>query len=176
MIDSKSKMKGCISIKVYDKDGTLKDSRKVENKIVMDGCRIIASLLANDGRIPHPATVGCGGYAYDAANGSSYRVPAKPSINDGALENEIVRVPFSKEPECIDDLNSVMFEATFLPGTPNKENTSISEVAIFSAPDAKSRTWMLNRATFAVINKAYEDTVVVNWIVTVLSDSEDNVD
>ena len=161
MIDSTSKMKGCISIQVYDKDGTLKDSRQITNKIVMTGCELIASLLANDGTIAAPTHV--------AVGGSDQHEPEDVTITDVKLTDEIVRIPF--DGPATREGNSVTFEATFKPGVPEMENTPIKEVAIFNSETVEGSV-MLNRAKFAVINKAYEDTVVVNWIVTILSDGE----
>ena len=161
-MNSGYKLKGEVTLTVKDRDGRIKETRHVTNKIVMTGCNMIASALSGEiarnepTKIDIPTHLACG-------NGMGL-----PTVNDKTLEYEYARVPFDLPPKR--ENNSVTFQATFGPGVPDMANLTMTEVGIFNA--AKNGT-MLNRATFAVVNKSIDDTVIVNWIVTVLSDGEE---
>lgn len=164
-MNSGYKLKGELTLTVKDASGKIKDSRHITNKIVMTGCNMIASALSGEiarnesTMIGIPTHIACG-------DGM-----AIPTVNDVALEHELARVPFDINPKR--DGNSVTFQATFGPGVPNADNTTMTEVGIFNA---ETNGTMLNRATFAVVNKSVDDTVIINWVVTVLSDGENTAE
>ena len=149
-------MKGTVSITVLDKDGQVKESRTVSNKIVYDGTMVIASLLS-DTPLPMPSHIACG-------TGTT-----TPLLNDTKLEAEVAIVPLDKAGTRVE--NNVTFVATFGPNTPDVDLTPVTEVGIWCIdPADNNQKYLLNRATFAVVNKTRDDTIIINWIVTVLSD------
>lgn len=152
--------KGALSVTLLDNQGNVKQRQTISNKIVMTGCNLIASALSGEGenvRIALPSHIACG-------TGTN-----APTVNDNALYSEVARVPFDVAPKRTD--NNIEYEATFGPGVPNAENVAITEVGIFNSA---SEGVMLNRATFAQVNKQIEDTVIINWVVTILSDEGTN--
>ena len=157
MFDCNSKLKGAITINVFDKDGQLKDSRHVTNKIVLTGCNVIASLMTNQ-PLPIPSHIACGVGGKDTANAAM--------LNDEKLQSEVAIVQL--DTPAVRQGNAVTFEATFGPNTPDMETAPLKEVGIWCL--GHGGKFLLNRATFAVVNKTRDDTVVINWVVTVLSD------
>lgn len=174
MIDCKSKVKGDITIKVFGSDGQLKDERHVSNKIVLTGCNVIASLLTTQ-PLPIPSHIACG-YGTNI-----------PLLSNTKLDNEMVCVPLDSP--AVRSGNTVMFEATFGPNVPSADQiviqegegagepvltkglAPITEVGIWCIdPNDSNNKYLLNRATFAVVHKNLDDTVIINWVITVLSD------
>ena len=159
MINCGSTMKGTVSLAVYDREGNLKETRTVSNKIVYNGTKVIASLLSGT-PLPLPSHMACGTGSLD------------PILNDDKLEAEVALVPL--DGPGTHNENSTTFVATFGPNVPNiadKPITQVTEVGIWCInPEDENDKYLLNRATFAVVNKTRDDTIIVNWVVTVLSD------
>lgn len=154
---------GEIDFHLYDSTGKLKEHRHVCNRVVMTGCELIASALVNNKTtLPSHIAIGKGGPDGTVA----------PELSDIALQGEVIRKPFDEGfPKILENSkNSIVFTSTFGPNEPTDVNTPITEVAIFNAD---SEGVMLNRSTFAVVNKNKDDTLRIDWTVTIVSSSSD---
>lgn len=138
------KITGKLNITVRDEAGVLKDTREVDNLVVTAGLTYIASRMAAATAIAmtHMA-VGTGATAAAAGNTT--------------LGAESARVALaSTTPGATNIVYSASFGAGIATG-------ALTEAGIFNAASAGT---MLCRTTFAVINKAANDTMTVTWTVT----------
>lgn len=137
---------GDVSLVLRGSDGSVKDSRHFHNLVVTTGCELIASRLS-DQTIDAPSHM---------AVGTGTVAPVKEDL---ALGAEIHRNAFFSTPTRTGA--QVTYKAVFDPG----EGTgAVTEVGIFNSATGGT---MLNRATFAVVNKAPTDTLEITWVVTI---------
>jgi len=130
------------------KDGVL--IREIKNLVVATGKNFIAGRLGTSppSQMTHMAI------------GAPSTVLA-PLPSDVALTTEIARVAVS--PAGGTSLNNtVTYVATFPAGVGT--NPAIAEAGIFSASSSGT---MLCRTTFASINKAVGESVVIVWVITI---------
>ena len=162
MINCGSLMKGVVTLTLLDKNGVVKHQQTVTNKIVYDGTVVIASLLSGT-PLPLPSHMACGVRQLDPEQNQD------PALNDEQLENEVALVPL--DGPGVHSENGVTFTATFGPNIPAEDLTAVQEVGIWCInPTNPDEKYLFNRAVFSVVNKTRDDTVIVNWVVTVLSD------
>lgn len=137
--------KGQLKITLTDKDGIIKETRKIKNLVVNVGKEFIASRMSSAALSPisHMA-VGAGTVA---ALGS-----------DVSLGSELSRVSFSSSSTLA---RTLTFNATFPAGT---GTGALTEAGLFNAV---SGGVMLARTTFEVFNKTSTDTLAVEWDVTI---------
>lgn len=139
------KMKGELSINVFDANGNLKNSLHVPNLVVTTGKVYIASrMVANTTTIVSHMAIGQG--------------TATPAVTDTTLGNEAGRVALDT---LSSNTNTLTATATFPAGV---GTGAITEAGIFNASSAGT---MLCRTTFPVINKQAGDTISVTWVITV---------
>lgn len=139
------KMKGELSISVFDKNGNLKTSMHVPNLVVTAGKVYIASrMVENTTTIMSHMAIGEGATA--------------PVVGNTALGIEAGRVALDS---LTSSSNTITATATFPAGT---GTGAITEAGIFNSSSAGS---MLCRTTFPVVNKQAGDTISVTWVVTV---------
>lgn len=137
---------GDVTLVLRDCDGKIKEKQEFHNLVVSTGCELIASRLS-DKLIAEPSHM---------AIGSS---TAEPTKSDTTLGSELHRNEFSVGASR--NGARVTYKATFGAG----EGTgAVTEVGIFN--DA-SAGMMLNRATFAVVNKAPTDSLEITWNLTI---------
>jgi hypothetical protein len=144
MIEDQIKITGHVSIKLFDKDGNVKDSREIKNLVVTTGKAFIAARM-----------VGTPTEMSHMALGASNTAAA---VGDTALGSELGRVALAS------DTSSgaiVTYTASFPAGTATGANV---EAGIF---DASSSGTMLCRTVFAVVNKGADDAMAVTWAITV---------
>lgn len=147
MITDSFKVKGKLSVEVFDENLSLKDKRDVNNLVVAVGKAYIASrMTSNSNVIMSHMSVGGGNVA--------------ASTSDTLLVGEIGRVALDSTTLVN---NAITYVATFPAGT---GTGSLTEAGIFNNPSANSGT-MLCRTRFDVVNKAAADTIVITWNVTV---------
>ena len=142
------KATGNLVIELRDEFGVLKTKREVKNLVVTVGRRFIASRIANsDSALMSHMAIGTG--------------TTLPSAADEMLASESARVNLTG-PGAVTDV-TVTYSATFPANTPAAD-APITEAAIFNAATGGS---MLCRTTFDVVNKSVNDTLTINWNVTI---------
>ena len=140
--------KGQVSIEIFNSKGDLKEKVHVPNLVVTTGRNYIASRLNDTAQtqvMSHMA-VGSG--------------TAAPVLADTVLGTEITRVAFDSD-NIVD--NVITYVATYAPGV---GTGAITEAGIFNDAGANLGD-LLCRTTFAVVNKAVDDSMVITWTVTV---------
>ena len=136
-----------VLIQLYDKDGNLKDERRIHNLVVTAGKNHIADQLSSSpgqAAMSHMA-VGTGSTA--------------PAAGDTALGTEIDRNALTSR---TDATNVVTYVGDWAAG--DATNSAIAEAGIFNASSSGT---MLARATFTAINKGASDTLKITWTVTI---------
>lgn len=140
------KLKGQLLITVVDKDGNFKDERKIENLVVTAGLDwITATFGAGSGTAMSHVGVGTNNTAADAA--------------DTALLSEIDRAAIT-DTSVNQVASDVVYTSVFSSGV---GTGALVEAGIFNAPTSGT---MLARTTFAVINKAANDSMQITWTIT----------
>lgn len=138
------KLKGKLNIVVTGEDGSVKDTREVDNLVVTSGITFIAARIGTSPptAMTHMA-VGTGATAAAAAN--------------TALGTESARVTLQS---TTSGTSTVVYVANFPAGT---GTAALTEAGIFNAASAGT---MLCRTTFSVINKGANDTMTITWTIT----------
>ena len=139
------KMKGELTISVFDRNGNLKSAQHVPNLVVSAGKTYIAS------RMVGTSSTVMGYMAIGTGSGT-------PASGDTTLGTEAGRVALTA---FIASTNTVTATATFAAGT---GTGAITEAGIFNATPTGT---MLCRTTFPVVNKASGDSIAITWTITV---------
>jgi hypothetical protein len=140
------KASGELTITVFDRNGNLKEAKKVPNLVVTVGKNYIAS------RMVGTASTVMNGMAIGTGTGT-------PIAGDTTLGTEAGRVALSA---FTASTNTVTATATFAAGI---ATGAITEAGIFN--NSTSGGTMLCRTTFPVVNKAAGDSIAITWVVTV---------
>ena len=145
MINDTLKLRGDVSIKLYDKDGKIKDQREITNLVVNSGLAFICSRMA--GTSPAVMThMGVGSGTTSAAAGQTALVSQLGSR------------------EALDSTNASANTIVFVCSLEAGDGTgAVSESGIFNA--ASSGT-MLARVVFPVVNKQADDTMSITHSIT----------
>ena len=139
------KAKGELDIILKDVDGNIKQHLRVPNLVVDVGKNFITSrMIGTSSPVMSHMAVGTDTTA--------------PVSTNTTLGKEIARVALSSATATA---NTIAYSATFPVGT---GSGSITEAGIFNA--ASSGT-LLCRTTFAVVNKAPADVLIINWSITI---------
>ena len=136
---------GQVSVEVYGPDGNLKEKAHIPNLVVQVGRDYIASRMkdATETTMSH-MSVG--------------EDNTSPAIGNTTLGTEIGRVALDSTTV---NNNVVTYVATFPAGT---GTGGLEEAGIFN--DSTAGT-MLCRTTFAIVNKAAADSMVITWAITI---------
>lgn len=139
------KATGKLEIRLFDKDGNLKDSRDINNLVVTVGKNFIASRMVGvaSAVMSH---MGIGSGAVAAAAG------------DTTLGSQLARVALTSGTAAA---AIATFVASFGAGV---GTGAVTEAGIFNDAAAGS---MLARTVFAVVNKGADDSMSITWTVTV---------
>ena len=144
MINEGLKLRGDVALVLRDKDGNVKDERKIENLIVDAGLNFICDRMKDDETAMTHMALGSGSTAAaagDTALGS--QLGSREALDSSTVtDNQIVYV--------------ASFEAGDATG-------AVTEAGIFNAASGGT---MLCRTVFSVVNKAADDTLTVNWTIT----------
>lgn len=142
--------KGKLHIKLFDKDGNLKEERKIENLVVSIGEAHIADQLSSspgDTAMGYMA-IGTGTTAANAAN--------------TAVETELDRNALTSRTQGAGgDDNDVIYVGDWAAGD---GTGAITEAGILNAAAAGV---LLARSVFTVINKGASDTLQITWTITI---------
>lgn len=145
MIQDQLKVKGDLIVKLFDKNGQVKEERVIPNLVVTTGKGFIASRMVGTSAnvMSHMAI------------GSSNTAPA---AGDTALGGELGRVALTSGTAA----GAVTtYVATFPAGT---GTGAVVEAGIFNASSSGT---MLCRTTFSVVNKGADDAMSITWAITV---------
>ena len=141
MINEGLKLRGDVALVLRDKDGNIKDERNIKNLIVDTGLNFICDRMKDDETVMTHMALGSGTTA--AAAG------------DTSLESQL------GSRETLDSstvsANTITYVASFEAGD---ATGAVTEAGIFNAASGGT---MLCRVTFSVVNKAADDTLSVNW-------------
>jgi hypothetical protein len=146
MISDNLRMKGRLDIVVTAPDGTIKDTKRVDNLVVTTGKNFVASRMAGTSvSVMSDMSIGTGSTAAAAADTTLGSESARVSLTSTTVNN-----------------NDVVYLATFPANTPASA-AAITEAGIFNASTSGS---MLCRTVFSQINKAPADSLTITWTVT----------
>lgn len=135
---------GTLEIVHSDEFGNIKEVRKLKNIVTSAGKAWIAAMMAaTPPALMSNMAIGTGTTAAD---------PTQTT-----LITESARVALSS---TVVSTNTVTYTATFGAGA---GTGAVTEAGIFNAVTAGT---MLNRTTFAAINKGASDTISITWVVT----------
>jgi hypothetical protein len=144
MLNDQLKVTGAVQIQLFNKDGSLKDTREIKNLVVTGGKEFIAArMVGTPNEMSHMA-IGAGSTA--AASGQT------------ALVSELGRVALASDSATG---AVVTYVANFPAGT---GTGAVVEAGVFNNSSGGT---MLCRTVFAVVNKGADDAMSVTWTVTV---------
>ena len=140
------KASGELTITVFDRNGNLKEAKKVPNLVVTVGKNYIASrMVGTASTVMSHMAIGTG--------------TGTPIAGDTTLGTEAGRVALTA---FTASTNTVTATATFPAAT---GTGAITEAGIFN--NSTSGGTMLCRTTFPVVNKAAGDSIAITWVITV---------
>ena len=145
MLSDNLKLKGDVAIKLFDKEGNIKQEENIKNLVVDAGLDFIASRMVGTGSnvMSH---MGIGSGTTSAAAGDTDLesiLGSRITLSSAAATGE-----------------QVLYVASFGAGV---STGAVTESAIFNASTAGD---MLCRTTFSVINKGADDTLQINWTIS----------
>jgi hypothetical protein len=139
------KATGQLTIRLLDKDGQLKSAHYVNNLVVSSGLAFISNRMANtDDAVMSHMAIGSGSTGAGAS--------------DTALGSELTRVALTS---ATVSNSSITYIGTFNAGI---GTGAVSEAGIFNASTGGT---MLCRTTFSTLNKQDDDSLQIEWTVTV---------
>ena len=139
------KAHGELTISVFDRNGNLKEAKKVPNLVVTVGKNYIASrMVGTSSTVMSHMAIGTG--------------TGTPIAGDTTLGTEAGRVALTA---FTASTNTVTATATFSAGT---GTGAITEAGILNNSSGGT---LLCRTTFPVVNKAAGDSIAITWVVTV---------
>lgn len=140
---------GTVGIVLTDRFGNIKEQRELKNLVVNTGKYLIARRML-DGTAPIATHIAVGAGTVD------------PDVANVALGSEIARVTLSTHSNTLNVMSHV---ATFLPGV---ATGAITEAGIFAYKVSPAENILVSRLKFAVINKPADDTLTINWNLTIV--------
>lgn len=152
----KPMVSGDVHIELYDRNGNLKLVRDIKNIVVNGGLGYIASRMVNaDMPVMSHMAVG------------SDSTQQEPSDTDlGSILDD--RVPIQSTNIIGDHLEKIKYLATFFPGV---STGAIVESGVFNDGTSGEGT-MLCRTTFPVVNKQEDDTMAIEWTISITNNEE----
>jgi hypothetical protein len=144
MIRDGLKITGAVEIKLFDKDGNVKDQRNIKNLVVTVGKEFIAERMVGTPAVMSHMAIGSDNTAADIA--------------DTALGSELGRVALASSTSSGAVVTNT---ATFAAGV---GTGAVVEAGTFNAGSAGT---MLCRSVFPVVNKGADDGMSISWTITV---------
>lgn len=144
MINEGLKLKGDVALVLRDKNGNVKEERKINNLIVDTGLNFICDRMKNDETAMTHMALGSGTTAPAAGNTAlESQLGSREALDSSTVTN-----------------NQIVYISSFEAGD---ATGAVSEAGIFNAASGGT---MLCRVTFAVVNKAADDVLSINWTIT----------
>lgn len=144
MINEGLKLRGDVALVLRDKDGNVKDERHIENLIVDTGLNFICDRMKDDETAMTHMALGSGSTAAAAGDTAlGTQLGSREALDSSTVTN-----------------NQIVYVASFEAGD---ATGAVTEAGIFNAASGGT---MLCRTVFSVVNKAADDTLTVNWTIT----------
>lgn len=144
MINEGLKLKGDVALVLRDKNGNVKEERKINNLIVDTGLNFICDRMKDDETAMTHMALGSGTTAPAAGNTAlESQLGSREALDSSTVTN-----------------NQIVYISSFEAGD---ATGAVSEAGIFNAASGGT---MLCRVTFAVVNKAADDVLSINWTIT----------
>jgi hypothetical protein len=144
MMNDGLKLRGDVALVLRDKDGNVKDERKIENLIVDAGLNFICDRMKDDETAMTHMALGSGSTAAAAGDTDlGSQLGSRETLDSSTVT-----------------ANQIVYVASFEAGD---ATGAVTEAAIFNASSGGT---MLCRTVFSVVNKAADDTLSVNWTIT----------
>ena len=144
MMNDGLKLRGDVALVLRDKNGNVKQERKINNLIVNTGLNFICDRMKNDETAMSHMALGSGSTA--AAAGDTTLGSQLGSRE--ALDSDTV------------SSNTITYTSSFEAGD---ATGAVTEAGIFNAASGGT---MLCRTVFAVVNKSADDSLSVTWTIT----------
>jgi hypothetical protein len=144
MLNDNLKVTGAVQIQLFNKDGSVKDSREIKNLVVTTGKEFIAARMV--GTPTEMSHMAIGADATATATGNT------------ALGSELGRVALAS-----DSASGAV--VTYVANFPAGAGTgAVVEAGVFNASSSGT---MLCRTVFSVVNKGADDAMSITWTITV---------
>jgi hypothetical protein len=144
MMNDGLKLRGDVALVLRDKDGNVKDERLIENLIVNTGLNFICDRMKNDETAMTHMALGSGSTAAAAGDTTlGSQLGSREDLDSSTVTN-----------------NQIVYVASFEAGD---ATGAVTEAGIFNALSGGT---MLCRTVFSVVNKGADDTLTVNWTIT----------
>jgi len=144
MMNDGLKLRGEVALVLRDKNGNVKEERTIKNLIVDTGLNFICDRMKDDETAMTHMALGSGSTAAAAGDTSlGSQLGSREALDSSTVTN-----------------NQIVYVSSFEAGD---ATGAVTEAGIFNA--ASSGT-MLCRTVFSVVNKAADDTLTVNWTIT----------
>ena len=144
MINEGLKLKGDVAVVLRDKNGNVKEERKINNLMVDTGLNFICDRMKDDETAMTHMALGSGTTAPAAGNTAlESQLGSREALDSSTVTN-----------------NQIVFISSFEAGD---STGAVSEAGIFNAASGGT---MLCRVTFSVVNKAADDVLSINWTIT----------
>jgi hypothetical protein len=141
MINEGLKLRGDVALVLRDKDGNVKDERKIENLIVDTGLNFICDRMKDDETAMTHMALGSGSTAAAAGNTAlESQLGSREALDSSTVTN-----------------NQIVYVSSFEAGD---ATGAVTEAGIFNASSGGT---MLCRTVFAVVNKASDDSLSITW-------------
>lgn len=138
------KLRGDVALVLRDKDGNIKDERLIENLIVDTGLNFICDRMKDDETAMTHMALGSGSTAAAAGDTTlGSQLGSREALDSSTVTN-----------------NQIVYVSSFEAGD---ATGAVTEAGIFNAASGGT---MLCRTVFSVVNKAADDTLTVNWTIT----------
>jgi hypothetical protein len=148
MIKEQMKAAGTLEIVVTDEHGNIKEIRKLKNIITTVGLGWIAARLGGvGGGLPIEMSY------MSIGTGTTAAVQSQTTLVTESTRSALASTVVSGA--------TITYTASFGAGF---GTGAVTEAGIFNDPAAGT---MLNRTTFAAINKGASDTISITWVVTI---------
>lgn len=144
MMNDGLKLRGEVALVLRDKNGNVKEERTIKNLIVDTGLNFICDRMKDDETAMTHMALGSGSTAAAAGDTSlGSQLGSREALDSSAVTN-----------------NQIVYVSSFEAGD---ATGAVTEAGIFNASSGGT---MLCRTVFSVVNKAADDTLTVNWTIT----------
>lgn len=141
MMNDGLKLRGDVALVLRDKNGNVKEERKINNLIVNTGLNFICDRMKNDETAMSHMALGSGSTAAAASDTTlGSQLGSREALDSDTVSN-----------------NTITFTSSFEAGD---ATGGVTEAGIFNATSGGT---MLCRTVFAVVNKSADDSLSVSW-------------
>ena len=144
MMNDGLKLRGDVALVLRDKNGNVKEERKINNLIVNTGLNFICDRMKNDETAMSHMALGSGSTAAAASDTTlGSQLGSREALDSDTVSN-----------------NTITYTSSFEAGD---ATGAVTEAGIFNAASGGT---MLCRTVFAVVNKSADDSLSVTWTIT----------